>query len=160
MAGYNFTESPRTYTNVTTSMASQNFTAFQPRISGSIGMLYVTITVSGVQSSVFWTESYGVTVPYGWSGTVSASFAGYGFIESPRTYTNVTANLYHQDFTPFRPHVSGYVKNCAVKCGDFGRNGHGKRIRINNNQFEWVLFIVCALQLERNDYPLKNRVWL
>ncbi|MHC4737990.1 MAG: right-handed parallel beta-helix repeat-containing protein [Planctomycetota bacterium] len=109
LAGYNFTskiyDSP-----VIADQTNQDFTGFQPTISGSTGISGATVTFSGI-GSVVSTPSYSVTVPYGWSGTVEASLAEYNFPESPRGYTNVTADMTGQDFTPYQPTISGYVKD-------------------------------------------------
>ncbi len=107
LAGYNFT--PQTYsTPVIANQTNQNFTGFQPTISGSTGIAGATVTFSGI-GSVISTPSYSVTVPYGWSGTVETTLAEYNFAESPRDHTNVTADITGQDFTPNQPTISGYV---------------------------------------------------
>ena len=106
LTGYNFTESPRTYADITADVTNQNFTPYQPTISGNTGIAGATVTVSGV-GSVVSTPAYSITVPYGWSGTVSASLTGYNFPESPRSYTNVTSNKTNQNFTPYQPTLSG-----------------------------------------------------
>jgi hypothetical protein len=109
LAGYDFTDSPKVYTNVTTSQTGQNFTPFQPTISGSTIVAEAIVTVSGVRSVVS-TPEYSVTVPYGWSGAISAEKAGFVFTNSPRDYTNVTADEANQDFIPEPVTISGYLK--------------------------------------------------
>jgi hypothetical protein len=108
LAGYDFTNSPLSYTNVTTNQTNQNFTPFQPTITGSTGVAGATVIVSGV-GSVISSPEYSVTVPYGWSGTIEASLAGYHFPESPQSYTDVTTNHTNQVFTPYQPTISGTV---------------------------------------------------
>ena len=105
---YHFPESPRSYTNVIADQTNQDFTPFQPTISGSTDVAGTTVTVSGV-GSVVSTPTYSVTVPYGWSGIVEASLAGYHFPESPRSYSSVTSNQTNQDFTAYQPIISGMV---------------------------------------------------
>ncbi len=41
---------------------------------------------------------YSLTVPYGWSGTVTPHKTGFSFTPSSRGYTNLTSNLSDQDF--------------------------------------------------------------
>lgn len=106
LTDYGFTESPRSFTNVTTDLTNQDFTPFQPTISGSTGVAGATVTVSGV-GSVVSSPNYSVTVPYGWSGTVEVTLADYGFPESPRSYSNVALDQTNQDFTPYQPAISG-----------------------------------------------------
>ncbi len=108
LAGYYFSESPRSFTNVTANQTGQDFTPYQPTISGYTGVAGATVTVSGV-GSVVSTPGYSVTVPYGWSGAVEATLSGYDFIESPRSFTNVTTDLTGQDFTPYQPTISGTI---------------------------------------------------
>jgi hypothetical protein len=103
LSGYSFTA--KNYANVRTDQTNQNFSGFQPTISGSTGVAGATVTVSDV-GSVISTPAYSVTVPYGWSGTIEAGLAGYHFPESPRSYTNVTANQTNQNFTG-QPTYSG-----------------------------------------------------
>jgi hypothetical protein len=105
LTNYDFPESPRSFSNLTTDQINQDFLPYQPTISGSTGVAGASVTVSDV-GSVVSTPIYSATVPYGWNGTVEASLAGYDFPESPRSYTNVTANQVNQDFTPYQPTLS------------------------------------------------------
>jgi hypothetical protein len=109
LAGYNFT--PKTYsTPIIADQINQDYSGFQPTISGSTGAAGATVTFSGI-GSVVSTPAYSTIVPYGWSGTVEVSLTGYNFIESPRDYTTVTADMTGQGFTPYQPTISGYVKD-------------------------------------------------
>ncbi|MHC4952132.1 MAG: carboxypeptidase-like regulatory domain-containing protein [Planctomycetota bacterium] len=104
---YHFTN--KSYTNVITDQANQDFSGFQPRISGSTGVAGATVTVSGV-GSVVSTPEYSIIVPYNWSGTITAELVGYNFTDSPKSYTNIVADTVGQNFTPYQPTTSGYVK--------------------------------------------------
>ncbi|MHC4952200.1 MAG: hypothetical protein ACYTEU_14645, partial [Planctomycetota bacterium] len=88
LADYHFTDN--SYGNVTTDQANQDFSGFQPGIVTS-------------------TPDYAVTVPYGWSGTITAELAGYDFTNSPLSFTNVTTDLINQNFTPYQPTISGTI---------------------------------------------------
>ncbi|MHC4952133.1 MAG: hypothetical protein ACYTEU_14310, partial [Planctomycetota bacterium] len=142
LSGYHFPESPRSYANVTADQAEQDFTPFQPTMSGSTGVAGATVTVSGV-GSVVSMPVYSVTVPYGWSGTVEASIADYAFPESPRVYTNVTANQTDQDFSAFQPTISGTVlQQDGIPVADvvvIADNGGGANVTDNNGDYEIVV---------------------
>jgi YD repeat-containing protein len=98
LAGYSFTESSTTYTNVTADQTT-NYTAtlMTYTISGN-----VTLDGSGLESVVMDglpgnpvsnTEGfYTATVNYDWSGTVTPTLEGCIFTEPSTTYTNVTSN--------------------------------------------------------------------
>ncbi len=104
----NFTFIPpnRTYTNVTSEIADQNYVAFQPVISGSISMLTggpaagVSVSAGGAGSTTTDANGlYEIEVPYGWSGTLTPDKTGLYFTPENRTYTNVTEDQNGQDFS-------------------------------------------------------------
>ena len=103
----------RDYMNVMSDGLGHNFSLMQPVISGyTNSRAGVTVTASGAGSVVSNSSyAYSITVPYGWSGTVTASLDGYNFAESPKTYTNLNANILNQNFTAFQPSINGYVKS-------------------------------------------------
>jgi hypothetical protein len=113
-SGYNFTA--KNYTNITTDQTNQDFTGYQPMISGYVkkadGTALSGATVSannGGGSGL--TDAggyYEIIVPYNWSGTLTASLTGYGF--TAKNYTNITTDRTNQNFTGFQPTISGYVK--------------------------------------------------
>jgi hypothetical protein len=112
LAGYSFTATD--YANVTTDQTDQDFAGYQPRISGYVrkadgtGLSGATVSASAATSTTTGTDGYyDVVVPYNWSGTVSASLAGFGF--TPRNYSNVITDQGNQDFTGFQPTISGVV---------------------------------------------------
>ncbi|MBK8946601.1 MAG: hypothetical protein IPM32_15200 [Ignavibacteriae bacterium] len=102
--GYTFSPTLRTYTTVTNNRNFQNFDAIlnSYTITGNTGVGEVTLswfdgtnktTTSGTDGS------YTVTIPYGWSGTVTPSKTGYTFVPTNRSYTNVTTNQVNQNYT-------------------------------------------------------------
>ncbi|HEG43842.1 MAG TPA: carboxypeptidase regulatory-like domain-containing protein, partial [Phycisphaerales bacterium] len=108
--GYHFPDSPKTYNNVTTDQTNQNFTPYQPTISGTTIQPGATVSASGISSnSVVSTPDYTITVPYGWTGTVGANMPDYYFLDSPLTYTNITTDQTGQNFTPYQPIISGRI---------------------------------------------------
>jgi hypothetical protein len=119
--GWGFTEWSRSYTNVTSDQIYQNFTTFQPKISGyvrnnggyGVGGVNVSADNGGASDTTVYDGYYEITVPYNWSGTVEVSRDGWGFSPWSMTYTNVTANQTDQNYTGFQPKISGYVKNEA-----------------------------------------------
>ena len=69
-------------------------------ISGNVGVSGATIAYS--DGGVVETDSdgtYSISVPIGWSGTVTPSHACYTFAPS-RTYSNVTSDQSAQDYSP------------------------------------------------------------
>lgn len=72
-----------------------------PAISGSAGVAGATLTYDdgGQQTIVAGAGGdYCLSVPAGWSGTVTPSFAGYSFEPASRSYTNLTGAQTGQDF--------------------------------------------------------------
>ena len=68
-------------------------------ISGNAGVANAVVTASGVGGSATgWDGSYSVTVPGGWSGTVTPSKTGYSFSPPSRSYSNVITNRTGQNF--------------------------------------------------------------
>ena len=70
-------------------------------ISGNTGVGDVTLSyVDGTAKTVTadGTGNYSVSLPYGWSGTITPSKTGYNFMPSAKVYTNITTNMTGQDF--------------------------------------------------------------
>jgi len=104
----------RSYSNVIANKSEQNYQGFQPTITGHIrnGPVYlgdVTVTAEGIGTYYSLAGSYRFTVPSGWSGTITPSRPGYSFRPPSRTHTNVTSDLYNQDFVFFRPVITGHI---------------------------------------------------
>ncbi|MCC7511916.1 MAG: hypothetical protein IT296_04620, partial [Anaerolineae bacterium] len=71
-------------------------------ISGNAGTSNAVLTYSGTTSgsvTANWLGSYWITVPNGWSGTVTPSKPGYTFSPASRTYTNLSSSQYFQNYT-------------------------------------------------------------
>ena len=107
-AGYAFSSSSRTYTNVISDQADHNYTAtaITPAISGTVetsdgtGIAVVTITFSngGGTTTTDSSGEYSFNVNFGWSGNAIPTKAGYSFSPSSRSYTNVTSDILNQDY--------------------------------------------------------------
>ena len=96
MAGYSFSPSSVSYTNITADLPNRNFTATQittVTISGTTDMNGVTM--SGLPGNPVSSGGgfYSVVVPYGWSGTVTPILAGYIFNPTGRSYVYVSTDL-------------------------------------------------------------------
>ena len=124
LAGYGFI--PKSYANVKTDQPNQDFTGFQPTISGVItaygaGLAGVTLTASNGGGTAI-TDSagnYNLIVAYGWNGTITPSKPQYTFTPANKVYSNVTADAVSQNYTAILPPVSisGYVRD-----GEWDRN--------------------------------------
>ncbi len=140
-AGWLITPAFKTYIDIREDIANENYLAFQPTISGYTGLEGVTIIASGVGSTISNSSYYySITVPYGWSGTMTASLTGYNFPESPRTYSNVTADILNQNFTPYQPKISGYIRKTdgtsLIGATITASNGGGSDITDANGYYE------------------------
>jgi hypothetical protein len=82
------------YWSFTTAAGTATFT-----ISGNAGVAGATLTYTGGSTSADGSGNYLLTVPSGWSGTVTPSMAGYTFTPVNRTYTNVISNQTAQNYT-------------------------------------------------------------
>ena len=123
-AGYTFSPVSRTYVNVTSDQANQNYTGILQtytisgyvKTAGGAAISGVAMTLSNGAGSTT-TDSagyYSATVTYGWSGVVTPSKSGYSFSPAYRSYSNVTSNQTNQNYTG-NPTVviSGYVKTAG-----------------------------------------------
>src|SRR5262249_43010617 len=102
-AGYIFSPTSASFTNVTATQIIQNFTATGIyAISGNAGLAGVTLSyVDGTPKTVMTDASgnYSISVLGGWSGTVTPSKLGYVFTPASRTYSNISANQTAQNYT-------------------------------------------------------------
>jgi hypothetical protein len=119
-ADWGFSPASQTYNNVTSDQINQDYTAFQPKISGyardseGAGVEAVSISADngGGSDTTDITGFYEIIVPYNWSGSVTASKSWWGFNPPSISYSNLTENQPNQDFTAFAPPViSGYIKD-------------------------------------------------
>ncbi|MBK7106813.1 MAG: T9SS type A sorting domain-containing protein [Ignavibacteriae bacterium] len=126
-AGYTFVPTNRTYSNVISNQVNQNYvgTLNSYTITGNTGVGEVTLSWFDVTSKTMTSNtdgSYTITIPYNWSGTVTPSKAGYTFVPTNRTYSNVTANQVNQNFNEI-------IDNFEIKFS-LGGTGNGK-IKVN-----------------------------
>lgn len=100
--GYTFDAAKRRYTNVTADKNEQNYEATLRTftISGTIVIdgepiegVSMTADNGGSSDTTNAQGRYSVTVPYGWSGTVTPTKAGYRFDPPIKRYLNVTSDI-------------------------------------------------------------------
>ena len=126
-AGYEFSPSSMSYTNVLSDQTEQNYTTtgVMVTISGNAGHAGVTLSYTdGTPKTVTADENglYSLEVSYNWSGMVTPSLSGYGFIPGTRTYTNVIVNQYAQDYIT-NTGSTYYVDKTNPACTDVGQVG-------------------------------------
>jgi len=106
--GYSFVPAYLSYTSITASKTSQNFTAYiRPTISGCIKstngtvLSGVTITASsgGGVTTTNTSGYYALKVPYNWTGKITPTKTGRTFTPTSRSYTAVTASKTSQNFS-------------------------------------------------------------
>src|SRR5574341_612915 len=74
---------------------------YQPsnvNVSGNVGVAGATLTYTGGSTTADSSGNYTITVPYGWSGTVTPSLSCYTFSPTPMNYTNVASNQTNQNY--------------------------------------------------------------
>jgi hypothetical protein len=101
--GYTFSPVNHSYTNVLANQTGQNYTstAITYTISGNAGVGGATLSyIYGTAKTVTSTSngSYTITVPYGWSGTVTPSKTKVTFTPGSRSYPTLTASQTAQDY--------------------------------------------------------------
>lgn len=110
-AGYAFTPPSRSYSSLASNQSNQNYTGTANPTSFQIeGTLYlgaypytgqVLLNLApSVPGSPFATQTglYQVTVPPGWSGSITPSAVGYTFVPPSRSYPAVNSNLSSENF--------------------------------------------------------------
>ncbi|MHC4156622.1 MAG: hypothetical protein ACYST6_17120, partial [Planctomycetota bacterium] len=118
-AGWHISPASWTYNNVVADQTDQNYTAFQPNISGyvrdlsAIGIDGVLVSADGGGGSDTTDANgyYELTVPYNWSGTVTPAKAGWGFTPTNKAYSTVISNQTGQDYAGLQPTISGHVRD-------------------------------------------------
>jgi hypothetical protein len=107
-ACYTFWPVNRSYANILTDQIAQDYTARPTsttyNLTGNTGIAGVTLsytegTLKTVVSDL--NGNFSISVPCGWTGTVTPSLAGYFFSPSNKTYTNVPANQTGQNYAAF-----------------------------------------------------------
>jgi len=105
LVGYSFAD--KNYTNIITDQPNQDFTGYQPTISGYVrktdgtALSGATITASNGGGSGITDVNgyYEIIVPYDWSGTVTAKRVAWQITPASYSYNNLTADELNQDFT-------------------------------------------------------------
>ncbi|HLO30651.1 MAG TPA: choice-of-anchor Q domain-containing protein [Anaerolineales bacterium] len=102
-----FSPANKIYTNVTSSIVGENYTAAPATytISGNVGLsnVFVKYFNSSGQSDFAWSDikgDYSITVPYGWSGSVSLYEKDHTFSPASRNYVNVVTDITNENYTP------------------------------------------------------------
>ncbi|HLO58764.1 MAG TPA: T9SS type A sorting domain-containing protein [Bacteroidales bacterium] len=101
--GYSFIPINAVYSNVIADQSGQNFsaTAVTFKISGNTSASGVTMTyIDGVTKTAIsdGIGNYTIIVPYKWSGTITPSKPGVIFTPATRSYTNIIADKFAQDY--------------------------------------------------------------
>ena len=130
---YIFSPVNRTYTNVTTNQAAQNYTAIPIySISGNVGVAGVTLSYTdGTPKTVISqvNGNYSLTVLAGWSGTVTPTHRCFTFNPASRNYNGIAANLTTQNYSPTLKNAAGCadvsVSVGGANQGRFGIPSHG-----------------------------------
>lgn len=102
--GFVFAPSSRSYSSLKTDQTAQNYTATATGriISGNTGTPNATLVyVDGVTkvSTSDGAGNYSISVPNGWSGTITPAKAGFTFTPTNRAYSNVTSDQANQNYT-------------------------------------------------------------
>jgi hypothetical protein len=116
LAGYSFTPSSRTYSNLTSNRKNQDYTSvWSVNVSGIVtlgGVGLPGVTMSGLPGSPVTDGQGHYTAPLtlGWSGTATPTLAHHAFTPPSRTYTNVTTAQSGQDYVAVKlAAISGTV---------------------------------------------------
>jgi hypothetical protein len=106
LTGYSFTPESRTYTNETSDLLDENYTAELNTYtitgtvtSGGSGLSGVTITGLPSAPVTITDGTYSDTVNHGWGGTAAPALPGYTFSPSSIPYSNVTSDQTGEDYT-------------------------------------------------------------
>ncbi len=126
-AGYDFSPLSMTYSNVLANQTGQNYTVTSVllTISGNAGVAGATLSYTDgtpKTATADETGAYSFQVSYNWTGVVTPSLSGYGFIPATRSYTNVITNQFAQNYTVTTSPVY-YVDKTNPSCTDVGTVG-------------------------------------
>jgi alpha-tubulin suppressor-like RCC1 family protein len=100
LTGYSFNPADRTYNNISTNQASQNYTAYV-EISGYAGVPAAVLSYEDGGTQTATADGggyYAFSVPYGWSGTVTPSLTGFTFSPANHTYSIILEAQPNQDY--------------------------------------------------------------
>ncbi|MDP1832910.1 MAG: multicopper oxidase domain-containing protein [Geothrix sp.] len=124
LAGYVFAPGTRTYTTLTLNQVGQDFVASLPALTfsgtvtqGATGLAGVTLTASTGQTTV--TDASGnysiAALSNPWTGSITASLAGFTFIPASRAYAAVSVDQTAQNFAATQAAtISGQVTLNAI----------------------------------------------
>jgi len=148
----------REYELLSTNVANQDYAwvPADPVISGQVtnsfnglGAEGVVLTFSGGQGVVTTAQDgvFTMTVPYGWTGTVTPSHVVGTFAASWRSYTNLTTNAASQGFrwTPDLRSISGRITHGDTGAGltnvtVYFSNGGGSAVTTNGGYYTRSLY--------------------
>jgi uncharacterized protein YkwD len=102
--------------------------------------------------------NYTITVPRGWSGTITPSKSDYLFTPENRTYTNITSNQQHQDYSG-TTYDSYEPDNTWQDAKWLYSDTHQTRNIFPANDVDWVKFslaVPSAILLQTNDLSDPN----
>jgi hypothetical protein len=101
--GYTFLPASTSYENVTTDTTGGNFTAIPNvyTISGNAGVAGATLSFAGGSATADGAGDYSISVPHGWSGTITPSNSGSMFAPVQRVYSALTANQSGQNYVAY-----------------------------------------------------------
>ena len=120
-SGYIFSPTKRTYTNLTDNQTAQDYTAIPLySMSGNAGVAGVTLSYTDGTPRTVTSQAngtYSITVPHGWSGTVTPAHSCFMFSPASRDYSNVTDNQTGENYTPTLIQAAG--------CADIGVSVRG-----------------------------------
>ncbi len=121
--GYIFAPSSRSYANVSAGLSSENYAgALLLIMAGNIktstgqGIQGVTLAPSDGQGNATTDANgnYVLTLPSGWSGTITPTLANLAFSPANRSYSNIAANQSSQDYLrQNNPVIYGEIKTSA-----------------------------------------------
>jgi len=120
LAGYTFTPALRNLTNVTVAPAAQNFTAAAVfTISGGVtngatplANVKLTFSNAGGTATTTAAGTYTITLPAGWTGTITPVLRGYTFGPVSLTIPALSGSLTGQNFNTVQT-ISGRAVNLA-----------------------------------------------
>jgi hypothetical protein len=97
LAGVTFTPPNRNYINVTTNLTNENYTA-AVTLSGNAGVAGATLNYTGGSTVANGSGNYSITVPYGWTGTVTPSLNADAFCPASQNYANLKTSKAMQHY--------------------------------------------------------------
>jgi hypothetical protein len=170
-SGWLITPATQNYPPVDTDYVGENYTAFQPKISGYVKkqdgtpLEEVTVTANngGDSDTTDSNGYYEFFVPYEWSGTVSTVLSGFYFTEN--SYAHLITDQTNQDFIGYQPTVSGIITADGVGLEGVtvtANNGLGTTVTDSNGSYSltipygWVGVVVTPSSPEYIFTPIEH----